>query len=128
MQPKFTVTLAAVAGILLGGGTIESLHAQKNAPVYFVSIKKITDPAGYRKEYAPLAQASIKSHGGRILAAGNPTAIAGAPLKARVVILSWVNMADLREWFDSDDYKKIQLVGEKFSQPLHYLAIPGAAN
>jgi hypothetical protein len=54
-------------------GSIQGLHAQATPPVYYVAEIDVTNPDAYAKEYAPKAQAIIKSMGGRQLAIGGKT-------------------------------------------------------
>ena len=121
---------AAIAAMLVGIGfstvAIESLHAQAKPPVYFIAENDVTDPEGYKTEYLPLAQASIKAHGGRYLAAGTATSFAGEPPKARVVIHVWDSMEQLQGWFNSPDYKAARKIGEKYAKFRNY-AIPGVS-
>ena len=113
-----------LAGVGLGAATVEGLHAQAKPPVYFVAENELTDPDGYRKEYLPLAQAAIKAHGGRYLAAGDAKSYAGEPPKGRVVILVWDSVEQLEGWFNSPEYRKARAIGEKYAKYRNY-AIPG---
>jgi uncharacterized protein (DUF1330 family) len=72
------------------GRSVDRLHAQARPPVYLVTEIEISNVDAYVKEYAPLAQASIKASAGRLLAAGqNITAVEGTPPKSRVAIQQW---------------------------------------
>jgi len=115
-----------IVGAGLGGAAIQGLHAQAKPPVYFVAENDVTNPEGYRTEYLPLAQPSIKAHGGRYLAAGNATALAGEPPKSRVVILVWDSMEQLQGWFNSPEYQKARKIGEQYAKYRNY-AVPGVA-
>jgi len=124
MKTLHAVALSTLAGIGIGGVAIQTLHAQAKPPVYFIAENQLTNPDGYKKEYLPLAQASIKAHGGRYLAAGDATPFAGDPPKGRVVVLVWDSMEQLNDWFNSADYKKARAIGEKYANYRNY-AIPG---
>jgi uncharacterized protein (DUF1330 family) len=115
-----------LAGIAIGTVAVQSLHAQAKPPVYFVAENDVSNPEGYRKEYLPPAQASIKAHGGRYLAAGNATAMAGEAPKSRVVILVWDSMEALQGWFNSPEYKEARKIGEKYAKYRNY-AVPGVS-
>ena len=123
MKTYYTAIVSILTGIAVGGVAIQSLHAQAKPPVYFVAENDVTDPEGYKTEYLPLAQASIKAHGGRYLAAGTATSFAGEPPKSRVVIHVWDSMEQLQEWFNSPDYKAARRIGEKYAKFRNY-AIP----
>src|SRR2546430_3014800 len=90
MKTQYTVTLAMVAGFGLGAIAVQGLHAQAKPPVYSVTEITVTDLDAYTKEYAPLAQASIKKSGGKLLAAGQKvTSLEGAPPAPRIAIHQW---------------------------------------
>ena len=126
MKTYHAATLAMLTGVGLGAAAVQGLHAQAKPPVYFVAENELTNSEGYRKEYLPLAQASIKAHGGRYLAAGDATSFAGDPPKGRVVILVWDSMDQLQAFFNSPDYKQARAIGEKYAKYRNY-AIPGVA-
>jgi hypothetical protein len=75
MNTKFKLTLAVLAGAAIGATAVNGLRAQAKAPLYVVSELDVTNPDAYGKEYAPKAQALIKSSGGRFVAIGG---VAGA--------------------------------------------------
>ena len=70
MKTHFTVAIAMIAGFGLGAVATQGLKAQGKPPVYTVTEIEVTNIEAYTKEYAPLAQASIKNSGGKLLAAG----------------------------------------------------------
>ena len=55
------------------GMAVHTLHAQGKPPVYMVAMNEVTDAEGYRKEYLPTAQKTLKEHGGVYVAAGDFT-------------------------------------------------------
>ena len=73
MNARYTVLAAAVAGFVAGAVTIDKLHAQAKAPVFYVSEIDMKNAEAYQKEYAPKAQAVIRKHGGKILGFQNLT-------------------------------------------------------
>ena len=78
MSKRIAVGLAILAAFGLGVATIQGLGAKGTAPVFLVAEVEVTDLEGYTKEYVPLAQKSLETSGGRILAASqNATAIEG---------------------------------------------------
>jgi uncharacterized protein (DUF1330 family) len=117
MKTKYAVALAAVTGFGLGAVAIEGLHAQAKPPVYYVAEIEVTNLEAYTKEYAPKAQATIKAHGGRLLAAGqNVTAIEGTPPKQRVAVQQWESMEKIKAWRDSKEYKEARKIGDKYAK------------
>ena len=115
MKARYTV-LAALAGFGIGAVTIDQLHAQAKPPVFYVAEIDMKNAEAYQKEYAPKAQAVIKKHGGKLLAAGsNITAIEGAPPKSRVAIQQWESMEKIQAWRNSAEFKEVRKIGDKYA-------------
>ncbi len=126
MKNSYALALAMLAGVGMGAVAVQGLHAQAKPPVYMIADNDVTDPEGYAKEYLPLAQPTIKAHGGRYVAAGKGTAIDGAPPKGRVVILAWDSMEKLQGWRNSPEYMKARAIGEKYAK-FRVFAVDGVA-
>jgi uncharacterized protein (DUF1330 family) len=105
-----------VDGAALGAAAVEVLHAQATPPVYMIAINEVTNPEGYKNEYLPPAQASIKAHGGVYIAAGTGTVIDGDLPKGRTVILRWDSMEKLMAWRHSPEYEAARKIGDKFAK------------
>lgn len=116
MRQRHVVALSMLVGFAMGAAAIDGLHAQAKPPVYMIGNNEVIDPAGYAKDYLPPAQASIKAHGGRYVAAGKGTAIDGEPPKGRVVILAWDSMEQLLAWRHSPEYEAARKIGEKYAK------------
>jgi uncharacterized protein (DUF1330 family) len=117
MKTRYTLTFAMLAGFGLGAVAVQGLHAQAKPPIYYVAEIDVTNIDAYTKEYAPLAQASIKAAGGRLLAAGqNVTSIEGAPPTKRVAIQVWDSMDKIQAWRNSAEYKKAREIGNKHAK------------
>jgi uncharacterized protein (DUF1330 family) len=117
MKTRYTVTFAMLAGFGLGAVAMQGLHAQAKPPIYYVAEIDITNLDAYTKEYAPVAQATIKAAGGRLLAAGqNVTSVEGAPPTKRVAIQVWDSMEKIQAWRNSADYKKAREIGDKYAK------------
>jgi uncharacterized protein (DUF1330 family) len=117
MKSHYTIAFAMIAGFGLGAAVIEGLHAQVKPPVYTVTEIQVTNIEAYTKEYAPLAQASIKTSGGKLLAAGQKvTTLEGAPPAPRVAIQVWDSLETAQKWRDSTDYKKAREIGDKYAK------------
>jgi uncharacterized protein (DUF1330 family) len=63
------------------------------------------------KDYAPLAQKTIRDAGGRIVAAGQAKSIEGDPPKTRVVVQVWDSPEKIQAWRNSAEYKKAREIG-----------------
>jgi uncharacterized protein (DUF1330 family) len=116
MKANFKVAIALVAGAAIGGAAIQGLHAQAQPPVYTVSEIDVSNVAAYEKEFAPLAQASIRKAGGKILAGSQKvTALEGTPPKSRVTIQVWDSLEQAQAWRKSAEYKAARLIGDKYA-------------
>jgi uncharacterized protein (DUF1330 family) len=127
MNRSITIGLALLAGAALGAAAIQGLHAQAKPPVYVVTEIDVTNLDDYLKEYAPKAQALIRSSGGRLVAAGqNVTTLEGERVKSRVAISSWESMEKIQAWRNSADFKANRQIGEKFAK-FRSFTVEGAA-
>ena len=116
MKTGYTVALSMLAGATLGAAAVQGLHAQAKPPVYTVSEIQITNLDAYLKEYAPIAQASIKAAGGKILAGGPGTSLEGAAPATRVTIQMWNSLEQAKAWRNGADYKKAREIGDKYAK------------
>ncbi len=116
MKAKYAVTLTLLAGMGIGAAMVQAIHAQAKPPVYFIFENELTNKEGYMKEYLPKALATIKAHGGHVLAAGKATSYAGEPPKNAVGILLWDSTEQLEGWFNSPEYKEARAIGEKYAK------------
>jgi len=124
MKARYTVLAAAVAGFGLGAVTIDQLHAQAKPPVFYVAEIDMKNADAYQKEYAPKAQAIIRKHGGKVLAAGqNITVIEGAPPKSRVAIQQWESLEKIQAWRNSAEYKEVRKIGDKYATFRSYAVV-----
>jgi hypothetical protein len=74
MKILSAAVLSSLAGFAIGGAAVQGLHAATKPPAYVVTEIDISDLDAYQKEYVPLAQASIRASGGRLVAIDNPEA------------------------------------------------------
>ena len=116
MKVRYAVPAALFAGIAGGAAAVQTLHAQAKPPVYMIAINEVSDANGYKNEYLPPSQKSIKDHGGVYVAAGPGTLVAGNLPNGRVVILRWESMEALMNWRNSPEYQAALKVGEKYAK------------
>jgi uncharacterized protein (DUF1330 family) len=133
MKTHYAIALAIVSAIG-GAAAVQGLHAQGKPIVYAVTEIDVTNPEGFGKEFAPLAQASNKAAGGRQLAIGGVggagaapvTTLEGTPPK-RVVIQAWDSLDQLKAWFNGAAYQEARKVGNKYAT-FRRFAVEGQAN
>jgi uncharacterized protein (DUF1330 family) len=126
MRARYIVALSMVTGLAIGAGTVQAIHAQAKPPIYMIGNNEVIDPVGYARDYLAPAQAAIKAHGGRYIAAGKGTVIDGEPPKGRVVILVWDSMEQLLGWRHSPEYEAARKTGEKYAK-YNVIAVEGVS-
>jgi uncharacterized protein (DUF1330 family) len=131
---QYTVALTLIAGVGIGAVAMDRLHAQAKPPVYIVTEITVTDPDNYGKEFAPKAQASIKSAGGRQIAIGGTGGANAKPITAiegdapkRVTINVWESMEAFDKWYKGAEYQAALQIGLKYAKFRRY-AIEGTGN
>ena len=132
MKSNYKIGMVLLAGVTMGGLAVEGLHAQAKMPVYYVSEIDVRDVDAYSKDYAPKAQALIKSAGGRFVAiggvagnlAGNLTAFDGDAPK-RMTVSVWDSLEKIKAWRDSKEFAEIRKVGEKYATFSRGFAVEG---
>ena len=117
MKRYFGLGLAMLAGTAIGAAAVSGLQAQAKPPVYTVTEITVTNLDAYTKEYAPLAQASIKKSGGKLLAAGQKvTSLEGAPPAPRIAIQQWDSLEKAQAWRNGAEYKEARKIGDKYAK------------
>ena len=126
MKRYLTVSLSMLAGAVIGGAAIETIHAQAKPPVYQVTLQEVSNGPALLKEFVPAARASIVKHGGKFIASGAPVALDGTLAKDRVVINQWESVEKAKEWFNSPEYQKARETGNKYAK-FTIVLVPGFA-
>jgi uncharacterized protein (DUF1330 family) len=122
------ITAAIVGGLLIGGGSVQLLHAQSKPPAYVVAEVAVKDKAGFEENFLKPTMKDIADHGGKYLAEGyNKTvSLSGAEPQNRVVILQFANMDAVKEWRDQGAMDMENTVGNKYASFRIY-AVEGVA-
>lgn len=76
-------------------------------PAYLFANVEVTDPAGY-EDYRQRVTATIEAFGGRYLVRGGATEVLeGDSIPKRLVILEFADMARLKAWYHSPEYRPL---------------------
>jgi uncharacterized protein (DUF1330 family) len=94
---KTAVVLAA--GLIVGGGIVQGLHAQMKPPAYQIALIDIKDEAGYKAAVGDVRK-HIEAAGGKFIvtagaggyATGGITSPINSQLPSRIVISEWPNI------------------------------------
>jgi uncharacterized protein (DUF1330 family) len=117
MKIRSQTALALLAGFAIGAVAVQGLHAAGGPPAYVVSEISISDLDAYQQNYLPLAQASIKAAGGRLIAAGqNIVVFEGPSPGTRVAINAFDSLDAAQAWRNSDSFKEARKVGDKYAK------------
>jgi uncharacterized protein (DUF1330 family) len=117
MKTRSQTVVALVVGFAIGAVAVQGLHAAVGPPTYVVTEIGIGDLDAYQKEYLPLAQASIKASGGRLVAAGqNMVVYEGPSPGTRVAINAFDSLDAAQAWRASDQFKEARKVGDKYAK------------
>jgi uncharacterized protein (DUF1330 family) len=122
MKTYLGVAFGMVAGMAIGGFAVQGLHAQGKAPVFLVSEIDVTNPEAYGKEFAPKAQETIRSSGGKFIVIGGVAgagaksiiAVEGTPPK-RVAIQQWESMEAMKKWYEGAAYQEALKIGKQYA-------------
>jgi len=107
---KATVVLAA--GLIVGGGIVQGLHAQMKPPAYQIALIDIKDEAGYKAAVGDVRK-HIEAAGGKFIvtagaggyASGGITSPVNSQLPSRIVISEWSNIDAVKT--DQGDMKTL---------------------
>jgi uncharacterized protein (DUF1330 family) len=84
-------------------------------PAYLIANIEVTDPAGY-EQYKARAPTTIAAYGGRYLTRGGASAVLeGNWQPNRLVILEFPDMARLRAWYASPEYRPLIEIRQRTS-------------
>lgn len=118
MTISYKVALGLIAGAIIGGGAIQTLHAQAKPPIYVIEEIDVSNLDSYLREYAVKSTALVNASGGHRLVIGNGkiTPIEGEPPKSRVVILKWESMEKMQAWLNSKENQDLRKIGDKYAK------------
>ena len=75
---------------------------------YLIANLTVTDPAGF-EDYRQRVPATIEQYGGRYLVRGGAhEVVEGYWQPTRVVVLEFPTMAQLKRWYDSEEYRPLR--------------------
>jgi uncharacterized protein (DUF1330 family) len=126
MKSRYVITLALLAGAVLGGAVMQSLQAQAKLQAYQVIEVNVIDPDLY-KQYAEKAMPLQIQYSARFIARGGRVdAFAGEPPK-RAVIAVYDNLEKVQALRDSPEYMALVPLRDKAAE-YHSFIVEGSAN
>ena len=115
------LVLTALAGVALGAGAIQGLHAQAGkAPAYAIAEIEVTDPPAYQA-YLAKAIDSLKPYNAKIIVRAKPDAKEGPAPQGNVVITRFDSLADAEKWYGTPPYKNLIAERQKAAKGRFYI-------
>ena len=125
MKTHYTVVLAMLFGIGIGGLTVQGIHAQARPPAYHIVEIDVTNEDIFNKQWAPKADETIKAAGGVYLVRSTDIeGLEGARPK-RVLITKWKNVDQLTAWRESQEYMSTLPLLDKATKSVRSYAVEG---
>jgi uncharacterized protein (DUF1330 family) len=131
MKTNNKLVFALIAGIAIGGGAIQGLHAQAKPPAYVViPILKINDAAAFKTDVIDKANATmgdLKSTGGEyIIRNAKFTSLDGTPPE-RLVVIKFDSVEKAQAFWNSSAQKEVNAGRMKTTNSLAFI-VDGIAN
>lgn len=127
MKTNYKITIALVAGIAIGGATIQALHAQAKPKAYQVTELEVIDAAAL-KVFGPLVTDAQKAAGGRNLRTVNGKVVAfvgDAP--KHIAITEWDSLDEAVTFLNGKAEKDLSPQRDKAIKIIRQYVV-GAAN
>ena len=113
MKTRSAAVLSLLAGLAIGAAAIQGLHAAARPPAYVVTEVGIGDLDAYLKEYLPVAEASIKASGGRLIAGGQDILVLEGPARGTRVAISRFDSLDAVQAWRGSEYREARKIADK---------------
>jgi uncharacterized protein (DUF1330 family) len=131
MKTNYKLAFALIAGIAIGGGAIQGLHAQAKPPAYVViPILKINDAAAFKTDVIDKANATmadLKSTGGEYIIRNTKfTSLDGTPPE-RLVLIKFDSVEKAQAFWNSPAQKEVNAGRMKTTNSLAFI-VEGIAN
>lgn len=127
MKTNYKIAIALVAGIAIGGATIQALHAQAKPKAYQVTELEVIDAAAL-KVFGPLVTDAQKAAGGRNLRTVNGKVVAfvgDAP--KHIAITEWDSLDEAVTFLNGKAEKDLSPQRDKAIKIIRQYVV-GAAN
>src|SRR5262245_65322416 len=129
MKTKYTIALSMLAGVTIGVGAVQGLHAQGKPKAYIVTESEVTDAAALAA-YLPQAQAAARAAGGRpgiVPAGGKVVGLIGEPPK-RFGVSEWESLEKAQAYYNSPERKALDSQRNKAQKVTRQFIVEALAN
>ena len=110
MKTNRKLALAALAGISIGVGGAEAIHAQqgKMPPGYIIAEVDVTDPSTMQKYGEKVPETLAPFNHQYLVRSSKIQSLEGEPPKGGIVVIAFDSLEKAREWYDSPAYTAIR--------------------
>jgi uncharacterized protein (DUF1330 family) len=110
MKANRKLALSVLAGISIGVGGAEAIHAQqgKTPPGYVIAEVDVTDPATMQKYGEKVPETLAPFNHQYLVRSSKIQALEGEPPKGGIVVIAFDSAEKAREWYDSPAYAAIR--------------------
>jgi uncharacterized protein (DUF1330 family) len=120
MKTQYTVAIATLAGIAIGGMAVQALHAQTKPRAYVVIEMDVMNQESFFKEFVPAVK-TIMDQGGKFLARGGKLVNIEGPGPVysevkRLTVVEFENMEKAQATFASPSYSDVRTIGNKHAK------------
>jgi uncharacterized protein (DUF1330 family) len=124
VKTQYTVALAMLAGVGVGGAAIQGLHAQAKPPSYVVvDISEITDPAGFKviAQGSPARTAAFKEFGGHYIARTEKITTLDGTAPKRFIVIAFDSPEKAQAWNNSATQKEVNATRAKTTKSRSFI-------
>jgi uncharacterized protein (DUF1330 family) len=125
MKTRQLVGLSILAGAALGGGAVQTLHAQSKPPVYFVAeVAEISDPVGWSalgNRTTAVAAQLFKDFGGQYVARTDRITPLDGQAPKRLIVVRFDSAEQAKGWYNSPTQTKVNEIRQKTTKSHAYL-------
>jgi uncharacterized protein (DUF1330 family) len=123
MTKSQKLTMAVVAGALLGIGGTLAIHGQKVAtpPGYVIAEVEVTDPAAMKQYGGKVAETLAPFQHRYVVRSGKFQALEGEAPKGGLVMIEFDSVEKAREWYDSPAYAAIRPIRQRAAKSRIYI-------
>src|SRR5215472_5224852 len=115
MKTHHTILLSILAGLAVGAGTVQALHAQAKPPAYVIAEIDIKNVEAFDREYVPPAAKAITDGGGKYIVRGGKSVVFFGEPPKRIAVMAFENLEKAEAAFNSPAYKAAKIVGDKYA-------------
>jgi uncharacterized protein (DUF1330 family) len=122
MNRYLTVALSMLAGVVLGAGAVNALHAEGEPPAFLISEVTVKDQAHYLADFIPAVRKTVTAAGAEVVVHGGKLqTLLGAAPASRIVVIQYPSFAAAQAWWNSRATQDAFTIGGQYAGFRQYL-------